>query len=478
MDRSRPLAGVVFYLAFLAGVLLFLPSHYVRAEGRIVGHIVFAKGQVAAQTGNTAGALPRILGTNSDLYETDVIQTGLDSFAVIEFIDRARMTVRPDTQFSIEKYTLEGQTETRLNLSKGGFQTTPGEIAEQHPAQVQVQTPLATVKPGNSGYMARLCGEQDCETDKPLDDSSAIARVIALEGGVFASNGTGERVLQLGSSVFVEDRIKTLENSYTVLLFRDSGKITIDSDSQFLISEYHYDAARNDNKSVVNLLSGGIRALTGAIGKDNHKNYQVITPVATIGIRGTGFDLHCLESCINTGTGRNSIPSAQQPVAGLYSYVWKDSITLTNAAGHYELQENRASYIASPNSLPVAIPQLPDIFMNIPAPRPDSIKLNATGTADKTMYKGLYVKVDNRNGNIQIKTREGHIHTITAGTSGYVDPRGDIRLTSLQNREPPPDNLPVPDTTLPALESGYAAWTGTARQPPGGPNDDMNCEVQ
>ena len=37
------------------------------------------------------------------------------------------------------------------------------------------------------------------------------------------------------------------------------------------------------------LLKGGFRTVSGLIGKINHEDYSVATPVATIGIRGTDY---------------------------------------------------------------------------------------------------------------------------------------------------------------------------------------------
>jgi hypothetical protein len=39
----------------------------------------------------------------------------------------------------------------------------------------------------------------------------------------------------------------------------------------------------------MNLIEGGFRTITGAIAKQNPGDYQVNTPVATIGVRGTDY---------------------------------------------------------------------------------------------------------------------------------------------------------------------------------------------
>lgn len=47
--------------------------------------------------------------------------------------------------------------------------------------------------------------------------------------------------------------------------------------------------AAPESRSVLRLVKGGLRAVTGLIGRETRTQYQVLTPVATIGIRGTDF---------------------------------------------------------------------------------------------------------------------------------------------------------------------------------------------
>lgn len=447
-------------LALWLSLLLELQPGPLRADTNVAGHIVFLRGQVAARTGASDTYPPRLLGQDSAILASDVVETGVDSFAVIEFVDKARMTVRPNTRISIEAYSREDQT-ARIHLNQGGIQTTPGQIAQQSPAAVRIQTPVATLKPGNAGLTARLCDDDDCKTEATPETAGSIARVIALEGAALAIGATGERVLQLGSGIQVTDRVKTLEKSHVVLLFRDSGKMTLTPESEFQISEYRYDPNQKAGKSVVHLLSGGIRALTGAIGQDNHKNYQINTPVATIGIRGTGFDLYCAGACVANPNDRS---------AGLYSYVWKDAITLTNQSGSYVQNENTSGYIAGSNSPAIAIPQMPPLFTRNPVPRPDSIK--TPPVVGKTVARGLYVSVKSREGQVEVRSRNGQTATLISGSAGYVDSRGTVDVALSPDQTPSPDSVPSPDTPLSTLDRDYAHWTEIPN------NDRTGCEVE
>jgi len=66
--------------------------------------------------------------------------------------------------------------------------------------------------------------------------------------------------------------------------------MSLSPDTEFKVEEYSFEGKQDGSeKSFFNLVKGGLRAITGAIGHTNKKNYRLNTPVATIGIRGTEF---------------------------------------------------------------------------------------------------------------------------------------------------------------------------------------------
>ena len=57
----------------------------------------------------------------------------------------------------------------------------------------------------------------------------------------------------------------------------------------WLINYAFNKAKPNEGTLLFNFIRGGMRTVSGAIGKVNRSNYSVKTPVATIGIRGTSY---------------------------------------------------------------------------------------------------------------------------------------------------------------------------------------------
>ncbi|MGZ8240456.1 MAG: hypothetical protein ACXWTK_02955, partial [Methylobacter sp.] len=85
-------------LCLSIGLAVALPVY---ADPQAVGHISFVKGSNAAQQ---PGAAPRILGKDTEIFQGDNIQTTERSFVIIEFSDGAKVTVRPDSNFTIDHY--------------------------------------------------------------------------------------------------------------------------------------------------------------------------------------------------------------------------------------------------------------------------------------------------------------------------------------------------------------------------------------
>ena len=119
-------------------------------------------------------------------------------------------------------------------------------------------------------------------------DSSGM--VVASRGEVIALSNGGSRELKQGDFIYVNDEIMTSGRSFAVLQFTDGAKVTVRPDSTLIIEQYLY-AGNNEDAATLNLVSGGLRVITGAMAKSNPENYKVRTPVALMGVRGTEFSI-------------------------------------------------------------------------------------------------------------------------------------------------------------------------------------------
>ncbi len=96
------------------------------------------------------------------------------------------------------------------------------------------------------------------------------------------------RILMPDQPVFMGDRVKTGPRGEAQLLFSDDTRLVVGPNSSLLVERYLLKSDNTVSNFTVNALRGSFRFMTG----DSPKNaYAIRTPTATIGVRGTQFDL-------------------------------------------------------------------------------------------------------------------------------------------------------------------------------------------
>lgn len=123
----------------------------------------------------------------------------------------------------------------------------------------------------------------------PLTGLAAAGLVQFTAGDVQLRRGETLSRLSKGAELDGGDVVLTGTEGRAQIRFSDGGLVALYPDSQFTVTRYADGAGTGDDHFVVNLLRGGMRALTGLIGKRNPANYRVVTPTAVVGIRGSAF---------------------------------------------------------------------------------------------------------------------------------------------------------------------------------------------
>lgn len=128
-------------------------------------------------------------------------------------------------------------------------------------------------------------------------------------GNVMAVNAEGkQRPLSKGAEIANGETISTGDGSRAQVRFTDGAMVSLQPRTEFRIDDYQYsDKADGEEKGFFSLLKGGLRTITGLVGRVNRDRYKVTTGVATIGIRGTGYnavlDEAVTELAVNTSEG-------------------------------------------------------------------------------------------------------------------------------------------------------------------------------
>lgn len=123
----------------------------------------------------------------------------------------------------------------------------------------------------------------------PLTGLAAAGLVQFAAGDVQLRRGETLSRLSKGAELDGGDVVLTGTEGRAQIRFSDGGLVALYPDSQFTVTRYADGAGAGEDHFVVNLLRGGMRALTGLIGKRNPANYKVVTPTAVVGIRGSAF---------------------------------------------------------------------------------------------------------------------------------------------------------------------------------------------
>ena len=119
-------------------------------------------------------------------------------------------------------------------------------------------------------------------------------RVMYIRGSVTAIDGTTgvPRILRGDSRVRLGEVIETGPKSVVQIVFPDRSMLHVKSDSKIKVEEFNFTRAKpEDDDMVINIFKGGMRSLTGLVGKRNPEKVRYKTPVATIGIRGTVLEI-------------------------------------------------------------------------------------------------------------------------------------------------------------------------------------------
>lgn len=138
----------------------------------------------------------------------------------------------------------------------------------------------------------------------PVYAQDTAASVVLSIGKNYAQQPEQEaRPLKRKSEVFSNDQISTGPKGQLQLRFTDGSRLSLRPETLFHIENYQFDGNKpKDGSSVYRLIKGGLRTITGTISSANTDNYRVNTPIATIGVRGTDYELFfCDQSCADSG---------------------------------------------------------------------------------------------------------------------------------------------------------------------------------
>jgi hypothetical protein len=115
-----------------------------------------------------------------------------------------------------------------------------------------------------------------------------VGTTVLIKRRVTGTLGTEERVLETGFRVYRNELLRTGSDAQAELKLDDDTKLALGPNAELRLDEFVV-ANSNDAKSVtLKFIKGTFRFITGS---NPSESYKVETPSATIGVRGTVFDV-------------------------------------------------------------------------------------------------------------------------------------------------------------------------------------------
>ncbi len=241
--------------------------------------------------------------------------------------------------------------------------------------------------------------------------AAPVGTVTDLSGPLLVRKSDGVvKVLSTKSGVDQGDTLVSEKDTYARIKFIDNSEITMRPNTQFKIDNFSYEAAKPEgDNAFFTLIKGGLRSITGLLGKRNKERFGLNTPTATIGIRGTTFiaeyipptaaDVAAYQAAsmaaadidygdaIRTDAPRNFLPKgvlalneqktwqlAQNTVPstsnglnpGLYVQVLDGAINVSNQGGTQNFAAGQFGYTPSFTQPPIILPSNPGLQFTPP----------------------------------------------------------------------------------------------------------------
>ncbi len=180
-----------------------------------------------------------------------------------------------------------------------------------------------------------------------------VGTVVESSGSVVAVDKRRvSRKLKQGEPVFLGDKVVTGEDGFVKLRMIDDALLDLRCFSIMVIEEYALNTS--NRRSILNLLQGSLKKVTGKIGKLTEDVYELRTPVASVGVRGTEYALRVFQS-----RGCGGTVDADD---GFYLEVIKGLVDVHNEAGKEVIAKGETAYVPLPKAVPKKVRVEPGII--------------------------------------------------------------------------------------------------------------------
>lgn len=211
----------------------------------------------------------------------------------------------------------------------------------------------------------------DATTFAVLDPGKRFATVWRIRGEVAATGAGKERRLREGDPVYVGERVRAASLGEAVLKTDDAGIVAIRPGTEFVAERFAADDKPTDSLTV-RLFTGSLRVISGWIARTNRSGHNIVTPSATIGIRGTDHEPYVLSAELAANTTNKE---------GTYDKVNRGGTTMEVGDNKLDIDAGKVGFVRAPAKvgkenksgfreralmtilLPVLLDKVPDFYV-------------------------------------------------------------------------------------------------------------------
>jgi hypothetical protein len=207
---------------------------------------------------------------------------------------------------------------------------------------------------------------------------ASTGTVTQLSGTLSVKKADGSiRILSQRSQVESGDTLNTERDSFAQIKFTDGAQITLKPNTAVKIESFRFSQDKPQEDSFLySLVKGGLRAVTGVVGKRSQDKYQLGTQTATIGIRGTTLSA---DDCVNSRGG-----DCARLAAAVYVGVSDGEVVVRNGQGELGLAAGQFGQ-ASPNQRPLFLSTDPGLQFTPPATFIQSVMAGSLVNSGKSL---------------------------------------------------------------------------------------------
>lgn len=193
-----------------------------------------------------------------------------------------------------------------------------------------------------------------------------FATVWRIRGEVAASDGNAgnSRLLREGDPVYVGEHVRAASLAEAVLKTEDAGIVAVRPSTEFVAENFSAEDKPTDNFTL-RLITGSLRVISGWIAHTNRAAHKIVTPSATIGIRGTDHEPYVLSAELAAATSNRE---------GTYDKVNRGGTTMQVGEKALDIDPGKVGFVRAPGRpmksrslmtilLPVLLDKVPNFYV-------------------------------------------------------------------------------------------------------------------